>query len=80
MQDNTAAKKPDDVKAKKSEEVQTHRGAETMNDSPEIMVLSQAAGSDGGATKPESTSEGETGNVSNYTIISNNYLLYSYFH
>ena len=69
MQDkfNAAAKKPDDVKAKKGEEVQTHSGGETVNDSPEITVLSQVhvPGSDGGATKPESSSEGETGNIHN---------------
>ena len=47
--------------AVEGKEVQTHiNGA---NNSPEIMVL--AADSDGGATKPESSSEGKAGNVYN---------------
>ena len=48
-------------KAKEGKEVLTHDGAEMVNNSPEIMVL--AADSDGGATKPESSSEGKAGNV-----------------
>ena len=63
MQNNATAKKPDDVKAKMGEEVQTHSGTEMVNDSPEISVL--AADSDGGATKPESSSEAKAGKVHN---------------
>ena len=66
VQDNATARKLDDMKAKKGEEVQTHSGAETVNVSPEITALSQAADSDGSA---ESSSKGEAGNVYSYAII-----------
>ena len=65
--------KPDDVqpdresKAKEGKEVQTHSGAEMANNSPEIMVLSQATDSDEGVTKPEITSEGGADNVHTMT-------------
>jgi MinD superfamily P-loop ATPase len=39
--------------------VQIHSGAEVASKSLEITVLSQAAGSDEVATKPEITSEGD---------------------
>ena len=48
-------------KAKEGKEVQTHSGAEMVNNSPKITVID--ADSDGGATKPGSSSEAKTGNV-----------------
>ena len=59
---------PDQKKAKESKEVPTNGGIEVANNSPEITVI--AAGSDGGATKPESGSEGETStNYYTYLVV-----------
>ena len=58
--DDTPPDQESKHEAVEGKEVQTHNGA---NNSPEIIVI--GADSDGGATKPESSSESEAGNVYN---------------
>ena len=55
-------------KQKEGKEVQTCSGDEKANNSLIITVLSQATGSDEGATKPETTSDSEAGNT--ITVVS----------
>ena len=62
-QDDAQPDRESKQKAEEGKEVQTHSGNEKANNSPEITVLSQATGSDEGATKPETTSDSEAGNT-----------------
>ena len=64
-QDDAQPDQESKQEAAEGKEVQIYSGDEKANNSPEITILSQATGSDGGATKPEGGSEDETGNVHN---------------